>query len=197
MSTGLLTWPGCDLGGRTLEALQVPYTHTHTLAEKKNKKKKTHTHTRNQKALNMQALTTQALRQGQGLSSRPPAATPGWSHYLERESGRERDIKRDSCTGWPRENIKYGLQLKTRGSLHPHTYGTSSIYITGPGESTHRTQLKTHAHTPCPFSLTYIPWPWWLLYLRGEALNANMCFCPKEHLCVCVCVCVCLCTCLI
>lgn len=62
MSTGLLTWPGYDLEVRTLEALQVPHTHTHT-----------HKH----KALNMQALTTQALRQGQGLSSHLPAETLG------------------------------------------------------------------------------------------------------------------------
>ena len=146
MSTGLLTWPGCDLGGRTLEALQVPYTHTH-MGRKKNKNKK-NTHTRNQKALNMQALTTQALRQGQGLSSRPPAATPGWSHYLERESGRERDIKRDSCTGWPRENIKYGLQLKTRGSPSPtHIWHKQYLHHWPWGINSSDTTKNTRTHT--------------------------------------------------
>lgn len=69
MSTRLLTWPGRDLGIRTLEALQVPHTQTHT--------HRNAVYTHKHKALNMETLTTRALRQGQGLSSHPPAETLG------------------------------------------------------------------------------------------------------------------------
>lgn len=129
-----------------------------------------HTQTRTpaHTTLNIQALTTQALRQGQGLSLRPPVETLGWSHYLKRtrEGEKEWYIWMHWLTLLEMLHINSCWKVHTSGNIaKPHT----------------------PSPTACPFYLTYIPRLWWLLYLRKEALNAHMCSPGRKCVCPDIC----------
>lgn len=120
----------------------------------------------------MPALTTQAPRQGQGLSSRPPAEILEWSHYLDGE--KKRKTWRED---WPQTKHKIQTLIEKPGAAFTYTHTAQELF-TSQSLSDGRIWHNLKTHTPCCFSLTYIPCSWWLLYLRGEPLNANMCFCP-------------------
>lgn len=126
MSAGWLTWPGHDLGVRTLEALQVPCTHARTMKYTLHTKPRTCTYYSGSETRSRAFITS---------SSRDSGIKP-----LSAVGEKMRDIERDWCTSWCWTEHKTQVSAVLGG-------GASLTYIwythiTGPRESTR----QTHTH---------------------------------------------------